>query len=139
MKISLLHPFSAKAIGFEESHLLDSHSIPQIKALKIIQDKKHEWEIIVEYFTGHLRIHSCFNLLEKIFYPISNRSKFGKWRSEVSLIHLFKNVFNSPDVSIINTSGHGGKHVFKLAKLLKLKKKIFYDVGWDSSRFNSST
>jgi len=126
MKISLLHPFSAKAIGFEESHLLDSHSIPQIKALKIIQDKKHEWEIIVEYFTGHLRIHSCFNLLEKIFYPISNRSKFGKWRSEVSLIHLFKNVFNSPDVSIINTSGHGGKHVFKLAKLLKLKNKKYF-------------
>jgi len=126
MKISLLHPFTAKAIGFDESHLLDSHSIPQIKALKIIQDNKPEWEIIVEYFTGKSKIYSCFNLLEKIFYPISNRSKFGKWRSEVSLIHLFKNVFNSPDVSIINTSGHGGKHVFKLAKLLKLKKKKYF-------------
>ena len=47
MKISLLHPFTAKAIGFDESHLLDSHSIPQIKALKIIQDNKPEWKIIV--------------------------------------------------------------------------------------------
>lgn len=126
MKISLLHPFTAKAIGFDESHLLDSHSIPQIKALKIIQDNKPEWEIIVEYFTGKSKIYSCFNLLKKTFYPISKISKLGKWRSEVSLIHLFKNVFNSPDVSIINTSGHGGKHVFRLAKLLNFKNKKYF-------------
>ena len=126
MKINLLHPFTAKAIGFEESHLFDSHSIPQIKALKIIQDKKPEWKVIVEYFTGKSTIYSCFNLLKKIFYPISNTSKFGKWRSEVSLIHLLKNIFNSPDVTIINTSGHGGKHVFKLAKLLNFKNKKYF-------------
>ena len=126
MKISLLHPFTAKAIGFEESHLLDSHSIPQIKALKIIQDKKPEWKVIVEYFTGKSRIYSCFNSLKKIFYPISNTSKFGKWRSEISLIHLFKNIFNSPDLTIINTSVHGGKHVFKLAKLLNFKNKKYF-------------
>jgi glycosyltransferase involved in cell wall biosynthesis len=126
MKISLLHPFTAKAIGFDESHLLDSHSIPQIKALKIIQDNKPEWEIIVEYFTGKSKIYSCFNLLKKTFYPISKISKLGKWRSEVSLIHLLKNIFNSPDVTIINTSGHGGKHVFKLAKLLNFKNKKYF-------------
>jgi hypothetical protein len=93
IRVSFLHPFTAKSIGFEESHLLDSHSIPQVKALKIIQDKKPEWKIIVEYFTGKPTIYSCFNLLKKIFYPISNTSKFGKWRSEVSLIHLLKNMF----------------------------------------------
>ena len=126
IRVSFLHPFTAKAIGFEESHLFDSHSIPQIKALKIIQDKKPEWKVIVEYFTGKSTIYSCFNLLKKIFYPISNTSKFGKWRSEVSLIHLLKNIFNSPDVTIINTSGHGGKHVFKLAKLLNFKNKKYF-------------
>lgn len=126
IRVSFLHPFTAKSIGFEENHLLDSHSIPQVKALKIIQDKKPEWKIIVEYFTGKPTIYSCFNLLKKIFYPISNTSKFGKWRSEVSLIHLLKNIFKSPDVTIINTSGHGGKHVFKLAKLLKFKNKKYF-------------
>lgn len=126
IRVSFLHPFTAKAIGFEESHLLDSHSISQIKALKIIQDKKPEWKIIVEYFTVKSRIYSCFNLLKKTFYPISNKSKLGKWRSEVSLIHLLKNIFNSSDITIINTSGHGGKHVFKLAKLLNFKNKKYF-------------
>ena len=51
MKISLLHPFTAKAIGFEERHLLDSHSVPHIKALNILQDKRPNWKVIVEYFT----------------------------------------------------------------------------------------
>ena len=126
MKISLLHPFTAKAIGFEERHLLDSHSVPHIKALNILQDKRPNWKVIVEYFTDKRIIYSSFNILKKTFYPISNTRKFGKWRSEVSLLNLLKNIFSSPDITIINTSGHGGKHVFKLTRLLNLKNKKYF-------------
>ena len=49
MKISLLHPFSAEAIGIKESDLYYSHSKSQELALQKLQNDGYN--IYIDYFT----------------------------------------------------------------------------------------
>ena len=50
--ISLLHPFSAQAIGLQEDDLYHSHSKAQELALQKIQDQQPIYHISIDYFTG---------------------------------------------------------------------------------------
>ncbi len=126
-KISLFHPFSAKAIGLQEQDLLKSHSKPHILALQAIREKDQRLTFTVDYFTGSLfKKQKRINGVSKQFWPISFPFlKRHQWRNQFSQSHF--NSFNKsiPEVTIINMSGHGSKYIFKLAKRIIEKKKQY--------------
>lgn len=125
MKVQLLHPFSAKAIGLNEEDLYFSHSQPHEKALLKLQSEGYK--VSIEYFTGNVLPYSKeIKGIKKHFWPISNFYKAKHvWRRQHSFFHYLINVFKPSDVTIINMSGHGSKYIFKLAKLLKNKQKPY--------------
>lgn len=124
--ISLLHPFSAKAIGLSEKDLFFSHSKPHEKALLKLQEEGYE--VTVDYFTGNLfPFTKNINGMAKRFWPITKPlfKKRHSWRKQHSLFHYWSSFFNAPDLTIINMSGHGSPYCFKLAKMLFAKKKPY--------------
>lgn len=132
MKISLLHPFSAKAIGLSENDILKSHSKPQVLALQQIVSKKKGFNFFVDYFTGDIFFKQKWNNgVNKRFFPITFPFfKRHQWRNQFSKVHYLYYYFFTPDLTIINMSGHGSKYVFKLAKLiLKKNKKYIAMIG----------
>lgn len=127
MKISLLHPFSAKAIGLKEQGLLESHSKPHVLALQAIHEKEEKFTFSIDYFTGSLfkkkrNIDGVLKRFWPISYPFLNRHQ---WRNQFSKSHYnyYKNT--PPDVTIINMSGHGSKYTFKLARRIKEKNRQY--------------
>lgn len=124
--VSLLHPFSAKAIGLSEEDLFFSHSKPHEKALLQLQEEGYS--VSIAYFTGNLFPFSkTVNDIKKVFWPISKplfKKRHG-WRKQHSLLHYASNKLKTPDVTIINMSGHGSPYCFKLAELLVEKNKPY--------------
>lgn len=125
-KISLLHPFSAKAIGLTESDLYHSHSKPHEKAMLKLQEEGYK--VSIDYFTAAISPYiKTVHSIKKRFWPITNvvLKNRNAWRKQFSWVHYLKNVFNTPDITIINMSGHGSKYCFELAKLLRKKGKPY--------------
>lgn len=125
--ITLLHPFSAKSVGLSENDLIESHSKPQVLALKKIFENQLNIKFYVDYFTGSFFIKKKVNEeVVKRFFPITfpffNRHQ---WRNQFSKIHYLYYFFFTPDLTIINMSGHGSKYVFKLAELITTRKKKY--------------
>ncbi|AFL81698.1 glycosyltransferase [Aequorivita sublithincola DSM 14238] len=124
--ISLLHPFSAKAIGLSERDIFFSHSKPHEKALLKLQ--KEGYEVSIDYFTGSLLpFTKKIGDIKKRFWPITKpliKKRHG-WRKQHSLFHYWNSFFNAPDLTIINMSGHGSLYCFKLAKMLLKKQKSY--------------
>lgn len=130
--ISLLHPFSAKAIGLSERDLLKSHSKPQVLALQKSIAKKKDFIFFIDYFTGSFFYKKRENEgVTKRFFPITFPFfKRHQWRNQFSKFHYLYYYFFTPDLTIINMSGHGSKYVFKLANLiLKRNKKYIAMIG----------
>lgn len=128
--ISLLHPFSAKAIGLSENDIIKSHSKPQVLALQEIA--KHQFTFYVDYFTGSFFMQKRENEgVVKRFFPITYPFfKRHQWRNQFSFVHYCYYWLFTPDLTIINMSGHGSKYIFKLAKLiLRRKKKYIAMIG----------
>ena len=127
MKISLIHPFTAKAIGFDdEIYLYKSHSIPQAKALKEIQEKEKFWSVKIEYFTTKLKNYSyCHEGLIKKFWISTNFKHRYKWNKEESIFQYLFYYFFPPDITIINMSGNGSNYILKLSNLLRRKGKKY--------------
>lgn len=127
MKISLLHPFSAKAIGLQEQDLLESHSKPHVLALQAISKKDEKLTFTIDYFTGSLfKRQKSINGVLKRFWPISfPLIKRHQWRNQFSKSHFNSYNTSIPEVTIINMSGHGSKYTFKLAKRIKEKRKQY--------------
>lgn len=126
MKIFLLHPFSAKAIGLHENDLYYSHSKPQENAMLKLQEKGYH--VSIEYFTGNMLPYSkIVKGIKKRFWPITKPLLKNRhtWRRQYSWFHYIYNLINAPDVTIINMSGHGSKYCFKLARLLRKKGKPY--------------
>ncbi len=126
MKIQFLHPFSAKAIGLSEKDLFFSHSKPHEKAMLKLQEEGYE--VAIEYFTsGVFPFTKKINGIKKRFWPITKPfiNKRHHWRKQHSLFHYWSSFFNTPDVTIINMSGHGSPYCFKLAKMLVKKRKPY--------------
>lgn len=125
-RISLLHPFSAKAIGLREQDLFFSHSKPHEKALLKLQEEGYE--VSIDYFTGSVfPFTKKINSIKKRFWSITKpllKKRHG-WRKQHSLFHYWHSFFNTPDVTIINMSGHGSPYCFKLAKMLVKKEKPY--------------
>lgn len=126
-KISLLHPFSAKAIGLSEDDLIKSHSKPQVMALQQIVNNQKGFKFFVDYFTGGFILKQRENEgVNKRFFPITFPFyKRHQWRNQFSKFHYLYYYFFTPDLTIINMSGHGSKYVFKLAKLIFKKNKKY--------------
>lgn len=127
IKVSLFHPFSAKAIGLSESDILFYHSKPHTAALKSINDFDSRYCFTVDYFTSSwYKKEKKVDGVIKRFWTISDLT-FNKhrWRRQASNSHynFYKN--NTPDITLINMSGHGSPYVFKLAKLIKENKKNY--------------
>ncbi len=124
--ISLLHPFSAKAIGLSEQDLFFSHSKPHEQALLKLQEEGYE--VSIEYFTGRLfPFKKIINGMAKRFWPITKplvKKRHG-WRKQHSLFYYWNSFFDSPGLTIINMSGHGSPYCFKLAKMLVKKHKPY--------------
>lgn len=125
-KISLLHPFSAKAIGLSEQDLFFSHSKPHERALLKLQGEGYE--VSIDYFTGSVFPFSKkINGMTKRFWPITKPvlKKRHAWRKQHSFFHYWSAFFNTPDLTIINMSGHGSAYCFKLADMLVKKQKPY--------------
>ncbi|WP_432409984.1 glycosyltransferase family 4 protein [Rasiella sp. SM2506] len=124
--ISLLHPFSAKAIGLSEQDLFFSHSKPHEKALLALQ--KEGYKVSIAYFTGKLfPFTKQVNGISKRFWPVTKpilKKRHG-WRKQHSFFHYCASLFTTPDITIINMSGHGSPYCFKLAKMLAKKGKPY--------------
>lgn len=124
--ISLLHPFSAKAIGLSEEDICFSHSKPHEKALRKLQESGYT--VYIDYFTGHfIPFTKTINGVKKRFWPITKpifKKRHG-WRKQHSLLHYWYCIFRAPDVTIINVSAHGSPYCFKLANLLFKKHKPY--------------
>lgn len=125
-KISLLHPFSAKAIGLSENDLFFSHSKPHERALLKLQGEGYE--VSMDYFTGSVfPFPKKINGMTKRFWPITKplfKNRHG-WRKQHSFFHYWNAFFNTPDLTIINMSGHGSAYCFKLADMLVKKQKPY--------------
>ena len=125
-KVSLFHPFTAKAIGISEAEVLLYHSQPHERALEQLPQSKYR--ITIDYFSGKLLpFNKTISIIKKRFWPLScpiigNRHV---WRGQYSYWHYVYNILTSPDLTIINMSGHGSKYCFKLAKLLQKKNKPY--------------
>ena len=118
--VSLLHPFSAKAIGLEEQELYYSHSKPHELALRVIQ--KEGYAVTIDYFTGKwFPYKKSMEAITKRFWPISTPLLFNRhgWRKQKSIFHHNHIKKNPPDLTIINMSGHGSPYIFSHAALLK--------------------
>lgn len=124
--ISLLHPFSAKAIGLSKKDLLYSHSKPHFLALQEIQ--KENFKITVDYFTTGIfpQVYKIDGLI-KYLWPTTFQhfNKNKRWRNEKSYWHLLYNTIKPPDITIINMSGHLSPYSLKIAKALMLKGKTY--------------
>lgn len=124
--ITLLHPFSAQAIGLSEQDLLFSHSKPHERALLKLQEEGYE--VSIAYFTASIfPFAKKVNGIKKLFWPITKplvKKRHG-WRKQHSLFHYWNSFFTPPDVTIINMSGHGSSYCFKLAKMLVKKRKPY--------------
>lgn len=123
--ISLLHPFTAKAIGLHEEDLYHSHSKSQELALRAIQQDTSRYKIRIDYFTEKwLPYSKKIHFLTKRFFPVTKPLGKGRsvWRRQYSLWHYCR---RPDDLTIINMSGHGSKYIFKYAEKLS-KKRLPY-------------
>ena len=117
--ISLLHPFSAQAIGLQQGDLYYSHSKAQELALQKIQSEHQELSISIDYFTGKFFPYqkSIHNLTKRL-WPVTRPlfKKRHQWRKQQSIWYNKHQQKRPEDVTIINMSGHGSSFVFKLAQ-----------------------
>lgn len=119
--ISLLHPFSAKAIGLSEVDLYHSHSKSHELALRAIAKGKTDYSIQIDYFSEKwLPYFKSVNSITKRFFPVTKpiNNDRSAWRRQHSLWHFFRKPSN---LTIINMSGHGSKYCFKYADKLHSK------------------
>ena len=126
-KINLLHPFTGKAAGVIEKSIPQYHS--QIHAIclnKIAFEK--EYKIQIDYFTSKFRFYNKYiKNLEYRFFPVNYDLKrnFKKFRKQESK-YCIENYENyTPDVTIINMSGHSSEFCFNISKIILSNKKKY--------------
>lgn len=132
MKISILHPFTPKAAGVVESSVATYHSQPHLKAMEmLVTETGHECSI--EYFTPKRKQYSfIFNKIQYVFYPVDFKwnGDHKKWKKQVSKKCLKEYIKNTPDVTIINMSGHSSPFSYELSKrILEIGKNYIAMLG----------
>lgn len=127
MKITIFHPFTPKAAGVVEKSVATYHSQPHLKAMELFA-AKNGYECRIEYFTPKRKQYSFnFNNIQYIFYPVNFKwnGDHKKWKKQFSENCLKEYSKNTPDVTIINMSGHSSPFSHTLAKTILLQKKQY--------------
>ncbi|HNP68260.1 MAG TPA: glycosyltransferase family 4 protein [Aequorivita sp.] len=125
--ISLLHPFTPQAAGVVEKSVATYHSQPHLKAMGMLAVKTGH-ECSMEYFTPRRKKYSfTFNKIQYIFYPVDFKwnGDHKKWKKQISKKCLKEYGSNTPDVTIINMSGHSSPFSFELSKVILKNKKQY--------------
>jgi len=110
LSIALWHPFTARSIGWSQEQLVQSHSRPHVAALRHLAQEMGA-NCRVEYLSDRkFPSQVVIDAVEWRYWPRSFRFIRGsdRFRHEWSLRGLLATALNPADITIINTSGHGG-------------------------------
>lgn len=127
MKISILHPFTPQAAGVVENSVATYHSQPHLKALQIYRENKQNL-CEIQYFTSKIRSYNFdFKNIKYRFFPVDFKwnGDHKKWKKQQSKKCLKFYEKNTPDVTIINMSGHSSPFSYELSKVILSKGKKY--------------
>lgn len=127
MKISILHPFTPKAAGVVEKIVATYHSQPHLKAMELLAAKTG-YDCSMEYFTPRRKQYSFFfNKIQYVFYPVDFKwnGDHKKWKKQTSKKCLKAYNEETPDVTIINMSGHSSPFSHELSKVILKNHKQY--------------
>ena len=126
-KINLLHPFTGKAAGVIEKSIPQYHSQIHAICLNKLSFEK-EYKIQIDYFTSKFRFYNKYiKNLEYRFFPVNYdlKGNFKKFRKQESKYCIENYENNTPDVTIINMSGHSSEFCFNISKIILSNKKKY--------------
>lgn len=127
MKCSLIHPFTPEAAGVVEKSVATYHSQPHLKAMKLFASTTGN-ECSMEYFTTNWKGYVFQNEgIKYKFYPVDFtwNGDHKKWKKQTSKKCLKAYKENTPDITIINMSGHSSPFSHKLSKVILKNKKQY--------------
>lgn len=127
MKVTILHPFTPKAAGVVEKSVPTYHSQPHVKAMSNLAKQKG-YTCVMEYFTSKIIRYSTSDaVLKWDFFPVklTLNGDHKKWKKQVSNSCLKQYEKETPDVSIINMSGHSSPFSYELSKIILKKGKKY--------------
>ena len=119
--ISILHPFTPKAAGVVEKSVAIYHSQPHAKAMLALALEKG-YKCSMDYFTSRLlKYRTSTSDLGYNFFPVDFKlnGNHKKWKKQTSKSCLKAYQKETPDVTIINMSGHSSPFSYQLSKLIK--------------------
>lgn len=127
MKITILHPFTPKAAGVVEKSVPTYHSQPHVKAMASLAKQKN-FNCVMEYFTPKwFRYTTSDAILQWNFYPVdfTLNGDHKKWKKQRSSSCLKQYKKETPEVTIINMSGHSSPFSYELSKIILKKGKKY--------------
>lgn len=127
MQVSILHPFTPRAAGVVEKSVPTYHSQPHLKAMEMYAAQT-DTECRMEYFTPKRKQYTfTFKKIPYVFYPVDFKwnGDHKKWKKQFSKKCLKDYSVNTPDVTIINMSGHSSPFSHTLAKIILQHKKQY--------------
>lgn len=127
MKISLIHPFTPKAAGVKENSVQFYHSQPHRKSIEMLA-VRDEYDCSIEYFSSNLRAYNLVTSgVTTRFFPVTWKfnGDHKKWKKQYSLACLRAYEKGTPNVTIINMSGHSSRFSLALGKLIKSKSNSY--------------
>ena len=132
MKISILHPFTPQAAGVLENSVPTYHSQPHFKAMEMFANETG-YSFSMEYFTSKIKSYTLAKgAITYTFFPVNFKwnGDHKKWKKQNSKKCLKAYSNKTPDVTIINMSGHSSPFSYELSKIiLKNKKKYIAMLG----------
>ncbi len=125
--ISLLHPFTPQAAGVVEKSVPTYHSQPHVKAMANLAKQKN-YSCVIDYFTSKwFRYSSSDRIIQWNFYPVdfTLNGDHKKWKKQHSSSCLKYYKKETPEVTIINMSGHSSPFSYELSKIILQKGKNY--------------
>lgn len=127
LKFSLIHPFTPQSAGVLEKSVVTYHSQPHLKAMEMLSVRM-KTECSIEYFTSKKKQYSfSHGNIQYSFYPVDFKwnGDHKKWKKQQSKTCLESYRRNTPDITIINMSGHSSPFCHKLSKIILENKKQY--------------
>lgn len=125
--IVLLHPFTPQAAGVVEKSVAVYHSQPHLKALQLLAEETGH-SCRMEYFTPRwFQYGFKTQKVDYTFYPVDFtwNGDHKKWKKQKSSSCLRAYKAQTPDVTIINMSGHSSPFSHQLVKIILDNKKQY--------------
>lgn len=126
MKVTILHPFTPQAAGVVEKSVPTYHSQPHVLAMNNLSVQGYECHM--EYFTPKLlKYNYSDEILNWTFFPVdlTLNGDHKKWKKQTSKSCFKSYRKNTPDVTIINMSGHSSPFSYELSRLILDKGKKY--------------